>query len=473
MTFAIRLGDVTTDRLLLNVVTLNDPGSAQITAAVSGGGSVSIDAPSLRVDELPVRGIWTIRIRFSGLQPWTGYTYSVTQGSVTLDGSFQTLPDDRHTPFGFIIGTCDDAIPRNPTNTHRTIRQLVSSAPIPIVSMLHVDDVHYTDMFTVHDPLTGFVSTGLPQDTGIGSDYAKAWAANYGLFESQAKWMLPDRQWVYRNLPCCFSGGDHAIAGNWCRGDANPAGIDLMRKPCIHGTGSLEEIAGTEWDAFFGCLNPEPLRTGQWYWGKDIGVVRMSLWDMSRFSEPYDSRVPTDTPCFGTQQIADHMQFLDVNTHEFKIVLHESGPTLAGQPWLEFHSSEAQAWLADMKRRPNLNGGDGNLVCVYGDVHTAHTLRLDDFWAWSAGTLGDAQSVGGTGFASPTRPWGWGGQLKYAEHSATDIGDRFVNNFILVTVHPEQSPMYLDIAHVDGGRGVVKYAARLYHRAYRNQMVEL
>ena len=308
------------------------------------------------------------------------------------------------------------------------------------------------------------ISTGSPQDTGLGTDYAKAWAANYGLLESEAKWMLPDRQWVYRNLPCCFSGGDHAIAGNWCRGDANPGAGDRMKKPCTRGPGSLEEIAGAEWDSFFGNINPDPLRPGKWYWGKDIGPVRISLWDMSKFNEPYDSRVPTDAPCYGARQILDHMSFLDVNTHEFKIAMHESGLTQVGQPWLEYHRAEAQAWLDEMKSRPNLNGVDGNLVSMYGDNHTVHTLKLDDFWAWSAGTLGDANAVGGSGFDSPTRPWGWGGQLKYSEHSDTNIGDRFINNFILVTVRADQNPMYIDISHIDGGRGIEKYAARCITR---------
>ncbi|MEZ5543575.1 MAG: hypothetical protein R3F42_16295 [Pseudomonadota bacterium] len=472
MPFAIRLGDVATDRLLLNVVTLTDPGSAPLSATVSGGGNIAIDAPSLRVDELPARGLWTVRIRFSGLRPWTGYTYSVTQDGVTLDGSFQTLPDNSQTPFGFIIGTCDGATPRNPTNTHRIIRQLVTNSPVPIVSMFHIDDVHYTDTFTVNDPLTGFHSTGAPQDTGIGADYAKAWAANYGVFESAAKWMLPDRQWVYRNLPCCYSGGDHAIGGNWCRGDANPAAGDRMLKPCIRVPAASRRSYGRN-GMPLRPLSTRPAAPRAMVLGKDMGPVRISLWDMSRFIEPYDSRVPTDTPCYGAQQIADHMAFLDVDTHAFKIAMHESGLTQVGQPWLEFHASEAQAWLADMKSRPNLNGVAGNLVSIYGDNHTVHTLKLDDFWAWSAGTLGDANAVGGAGFDAPTRPWGWGGQLQYSEHSDTNIGDRFLHNFILVTVHPEQSPMYLDIAHVDGGRGVVKYAARLYHRASRNQMVAI
>ena len=84
-----------------------DPNISQITATISGGGIVNIDAPSLRVDELPARGVWTVRIRLTGLSPWTGYVYSVTQNGTTLNGSFQTLPGDNNTPFAFIVGTCD------------------------------------------------------------------------------------------------------------------------------------------------------------------------------------------------------------------------------------------------------------------------------------------------------------------------------------------------------------------------------
>ena len=52
MLFSVRLGDVSTDRQLLNLVTLRDPGTFPVTATVSSGGIVTIDNPSLRVDEL-------------------------------------------------------------------------------------------------------------------------------------------------------------------------------------------------------------------------------------------------------------------------------------------------------------------------------------------------------------------------------------------------------------------------------------
>ncbi|MCX2981807.1 hypothetical protein EYC98_13155 [Halieaceae bacterium IMCC14734] len=473
MSLAIRLGDATTSQQLLNVVTLKNPKDFPIAATVSKNGTVNIDSASLRLDELPDRGIWTIRVRFTDLSPWTSYTYSIVQDGKSIDGSFQTLPDNQTTPFSFIIGTCDGPNPTNPTNTYKTIRQVVENSTIPVLHMFIIDDVHYADNFTVDDPTTGFVSTGLPQDTGLAGDYAKSWAANYGLIPSEPKWMMPDRQWVYRNISCSYSGGDHAIASNWCRGDANPEGHDRMSKDCMRGPGSLEDVAGSEWDSFFGNINPDPLRAGQWYWGKEMGPVKMTLWDMSKTCEPFDSRLPTDTQCYGAQQISDHMKYLDVDTHPFKIGLHESGLTLMGQPWLEFHRTEAEAWYKDFITRPNLNGSNGSFVSIYGDNHTVHTLKLDDFWVWSPGTLGDARAVGGINAFNPDRSWGWGGIPKYGESSSKLIGDRFIHNFTMVTVHADKSPMYIDIAHIDGGRGVVKYSARLIHKSIKNQMVEL
>jgi len=452
---------------------MDDPSKFPLSASISGTGleTITIDAPSIRVDELPNRGVWTNRITFSGLSAWTGYVYSVTQKGQTIQGSFQTLPADQTTPFSFIMSTCDGSIPRNPTNTFRTIRHLVETSTIPVVHMLHIDDVHYADTDDVNDSVTGLVSTGKPENTGVGADYAKAWTANYGLLPSESKWMLPDRQWVYQNLPCCYSGGDHAIAGNWCRGDAKPGAGDRMHKPCDRGPGGLEEVAAAEWDAFYGNINPTPLRPGQWYWGKDMGPVRLSLWDMSKTIEPYNSRYPTDTSCYGPRQISDHMNFLDTSTHPFKIALHESGLTKAGQPWLEYHRTEAEAWLSDFRTRPNLNGTAGNFVSLYGDNHAVHTLKLDDFWAWCPGTLGDSQAVGTSNFAN--LPWGWGGIIQYADTSAVTNGDRFLHDFLLVTVRGDKTPAYIDIAHIDGGRGIVKYAARLNHLSPQNQMVML
>lgn len=469
MDFSLRLGDVSTTRQLLNVVTLKNPDIFPISSILTGGGTVVIGKPSIRVDELPARGIWVIKISFTNLTPNNGYVYSVTQNAEVIDGSFQTLADNQNTPFAFIVGTCDGSVPRNPTNTFSSIRKLVESSTVPIVHMFIIDDVQYCDGTKINDPTTGLVSTGKPQDTGIAEDYAKAWAAGYGLIPSESKWALPDRQWVYRNVPCCYSGGDHAIAPNWCRGNADPKGGDRMLKLCKRGTGSLEDIAIKEWDVFYGNINPAPLRANQWYWGKEIGPVRLSLWDMSRFNEPYDSRLPTETQCYGGQQITDIMNYLDVSTHPFKIAFHESGLSLMGQPWLEYHRSEAQAWYDDIVTRPNLNGQKGNFISIYGDNHTVHTLKFDDFWAWSAGTLGDSSATN----IGKSPKFGWGGILKYRESASKIIGDRFINNFVLVTVYADQIPKYIEISHIDGARGVKKYTARLTFNSQKNQMVEI
>ncbi len=468
LNFSLRLGDAATNRQLLNVVTLKNPQTFPVTATVSGGGTVTIDPPSIRVNELPDRGVWTIRISFSELTAWTGYTYSVLQNGEVINGSFQTLPDDQSTPFSFILGTCDGPLPKNPTNTFRTIRRMVENSQTPVVHMFIIDDVSYVDSIIVNDPTTGLVSTGKPEDTGVAMDYAKAWASSYGLLPSEAKWMLPDRQWVYRNLPCCYSGGDHAIAGNWCRGNTDPAAGDKQHKPCVRGPGSLEEIAGAEWDAFYGNINPEPLRVGQWYWGKDMGPARLSLWDIEKTCEPYDSRVDTDTQCYGAQQLSDLMAFMDVDTHPFKIAMQETGITRNGQSWVEQHPTEAQTWLKDFKLRPNLNGTAGSFVAIYGDNHTVHTLKLNDFWAWCAGTLGDADAVRfNSNFLK------WGGSVKYRDDAAEVTSDRHLHNFILVTVRPDKNPMCLEISHIDGGTGVARYAARLDYQAFKNQMVTL
>lgn len=471
MSFAVRLGNATTSEQLLNVVTLDDPGRIPIVATVLPAGLADIGPADLRVDELPERGVWVVRVRFHTLLPWTDYTYRVIQGPRMIEGSFRTMPADQSTPFSFIVGTCDWKLPLNPTNTFRTIRKLVEESAIPVVHLFIIDDVHYADVDNVVDTETGLVATGRPQDTGVGADFAKAWTASYGLLKSAAKWMLPDRQWVARNLPTCFSGGDHALAQNWCRGNVDPEGIDRMFRPCDRGPGSFEDIAKAEWDAFYGAINPPPLRENEWHWGKDIGPVRMSLWDMSLHSEPYDSRQPTDTPYFGARQIRDHQDFLDVDTHPFKIAFHESGVSRVGQPWLEHHPTEAHGWREQVKASNNLNGQDGNLLLICGDNHTVHTASYDDFWIWSAGTFGDSNAVGGVGFGS--RPWRWGGELKYWETSHTNIGDRFIHNIIRVTVHADKVPKYIEVEHIDGGRGIVKYAARLTFGAANNQMIEL
>lgn len=457
----LRLGDVSSYEARLTVVTASE---APLAVEVEPAVGVTVGTPNQRV---ATPYLATVLVTFSGLTPLTRYRYSVTQGGQTLSGSFTTLPNDQTTPFSFIVATCDGATRTNPMDTFQTLRRVVQESDPPVLYMVTVDDVHYVDSYEVDDAATGFTTSGRPEDTNNGEDYAIAWAAHYGLFDSEGKWQMIDRQWVYRNLPHGCSGGDHMITGNHCRG---PVGHRTYHG-CDRSPGGLQETAIAEWDAFYGQQNPAPLRDGELYWAKELGPVRIVSTDIQKHSIAYDpdgggSGEPSDTPMLGATQIDDVMSYLDTASVPFKMMLLETGFSSAGQPWLDYHASEASAWKADLDSRANLNGTAGNFVGVYGDHHSLHCVSYDSFWAFCAGTLGDSSSVG-HGLGSTT--WPWGGTLRYKWTSFRSNGDILVGGFLHVIVHADRSPQQLEIRFIHGGTGEVLFGGILEHGAVANQ----
>ncbi|MDH3587766.1 MAG: hypothetical protein OEQ74_00030 [Gammaproteobacteria bacterium] len=457
----IRLGDVTTTTARLTAVVIS---GESIQAEIEPVAAISIAAPDQRVASPYLA---TQLISFSGLQPFTRYNYSITQGSQTLTGSFVTLPDDQVTPFSMIIATCDGPARYNPMDTFQTMRRLVQEADPPVLYMVTVDDVHYVDSYEVNDPETGFVTGGRPEDTNNGEDYAICWAANYGLFNSDGKWQMVDRQWIYRNLPHGCSGGDHMVTGNHCRG---PVGHHTYHG-CDRAPGGLQETAFAEWQAFYGQQNPDPLRPDELYWAKDIGPVRMACTDIQKHCIAFDPDVngtgqSSDTPMLGQTQIDDVMDHLDTDAQAFKILLLETGFSKVGQPWLEYHSTEASDWKTDLDSRPNLNGTQGNFIGIYGDHHSMHSVSFDTFWGFCAGTLGDSFSVGHN---LHNATWGWGGALQYKWTSFRRNGDVLVGGFLHVIVHADKSPRTVEIRFIHGGSGEVMFSRTIEYGAVANQ----
>jgi len=454
----LRLGNITTSEAYATlVVTSNLPVSSSVS---SYGAYVDIGPHNQRVSQ-PYLAV--IPIVFKGLQPLTLYEYSLAQGGESLFGTFTTLPDNQYVPYSFIVGTCDGPIRRNPMDTFQTIRRLKQTSTIPVLFMATIDDVHYVDEFSVNDHDTGFVSVGAPQETGRPEDYAIGWAANFGLFPSEGKWQMIDRQWVYRNLPHVCSGGDHMIEGNHCRGRIG----DSDYHGCDRSPGGLQDVALTEWAAFFGNANPQPLRSGELYWGKDVGPLRMVSTDMQLHCEPYsDFPSPSDTPMLGSQQISDVMNYLDTSSVPFKLMLHESGFSGAGQPWLEWHQSEAQSWKAQLDTLNNLNGNNGSFFAIYGDVHACHAVSFDSFWAFGAGTLGDANSVG---HKLAYQNFGWGGNLEFLWSSIKKVHDSLIGGFYHVIVHADESPQRIEVNFIHGGTGETLFSKQLLAQSPFNQ----
>lgn len=417
------------------------------------GGSVVVGAVDDRYNT-GGKSITTTLVTITGLSAWTDYTYTATQGSDTISGGFKTLPADQSTDFGFIVSTCEQFVQKTLAQAYTTIRNLCASAPEPITTMFHIDDIMYVDGLQVVDADAGINATGVPEQTKVATDYAAAWAAYYGLVNTATKnrFRHKDRMWVFRNLSCCASGGDHAIEGNHCRGGLVNGVPNADYKGCDK---ALEAICMAEWNAFIGDANPPLLRAGKAHWGKTIGPVKFALYDYSLYSEPYDSVLNPDAIGYGAEQIADIAAYMDVDTEPFKCFLHESPVITYGQPYRGWHTTEADALKASYDASDNLNGVNGNSFAVFGDNHSPHVMSLDTFWGFCAGVLQDSQPVNnGMDDENNILAYApWGGRTRWSMHSFNKTGDTIFGGFWHFRVLASQSPKKIEAVFIDGGTG--------------------
>ena len=412
-------------------------------------------------------------ITITGLSPWAEYTYTITQGGETLDGSFRTMPADQNTDFGFLVSTCENYYHRDPHNVYAAIRQLMRTAQEPIVTLFHIDDLNYFDGMRVNDSVTGISNTE-PQTTGNTYDYAAAYAAYYGLLPSFGNLQQADRLWLFRNLPCCASGGDHMFEGNHCRGGIGNSDYKGCNRLATDPVPNLEANAKAVWDAFVGDANPAPLRAGKLHWGKDIGPVRFALFDYSLYAQPYDPAAPDPNLVgYGSEQINDVMTWMDVNSHQFKCFLHESGLCAYGQPWRDWHPNEADGWKTQHDAAANLNGTSGNSFTVYGDNHAPHVVKYDTMWAFCAGVLRDSQVVNQNpqdeNRISKVRAWGVDSKLVWSWNAYAKTGDKKVGGFWYFRVLASQSPRVIEAYFIDSNGNIRSGAYRLVEGTVNNQ----
>ncbi len=422
--------------------------TATVTATCSGG-SVAVTTPD---DRGPTgKPITSTLVTITGLAPWQTYSYTVSQEGESISGTFRTAPGDQNTDFSFVISTCDWNQNINTFDPYSSLRKIMGKHPEPMICQFHIDDVLYADAVQVNDADTGIVSTGKPQDTLEPSDYAIAWAAYFGMFQSStpeySKWSSEDRQWIYRNLPRCVSGGDHAVGDNHCRGDvqASTGYIGCDRTP---GTGR-EAVAKAEWDTFFGRINPDPLTAGKWHWGLELGPLRLALFDYSLYSQPFDSNVnDPNLVGYGAEQITAIMNYMDVASVPFKCFFHESHPYM-GQGWQRWHPNEADGWKTDFDASANLNGTSGNSFACAGDNHAIYATEFDTFWMFGPGLLNSILSVDFSmdaegQIAALAGTWGGKTKFKIEGYQSGTNGDHIYGGWWHFRVLASQSPKKIE-----------------------------
>ena len=79
-------------------------------------GTPSLTSWEGRGDDNPAHGVapngvyagYAGYMTVTGLQPFTKYTFSVSQNGVTRSGSFMTLPDNDSTDYAYTMSTCEN-----------------------------------------------------------------------------------------------------------------------------------------------------------------------------------------------------------------------------------------------------------------------------------------------------------------------------------------------------------------------------
>ena len=439
----IRLGASESTQLKAVVATLSE---AEVIATLSPSGTVVVTQPVERIAD-PYLGAGLVT--FSGLQPWTVYHYSITQGNETIEGQFRTAPAvGQAVDYAWAFATCDHPLRPDVRRPYRWIKAIAEAqeTTCPMLFMATIDGVSYVDGTTFDDSAgSGLVISVPAQETDPpdGEVYAAAWAEYLGLVHVSGKWRYAERQWCYQNIPA-------------------------LNLPCVRGAGSYEEVAGAEWDYFLGNGNPNPLREDQGYWKFDAWPMRFVLLDISKTRQPFQADGDNtlaggypDGDRYGAQQLADVKAVMNVDSFPFKCYAHEVGID-AGQPWADWHATEYAAWKTDFDGLDNLNGTAGNSWVCYGDNHSIHYISYNTFWAFSVGTIEDAPTDGASlvtkslvddGASLATKELVDDGALRQLISSFVETNNRRFGGFWVFEVHGTADPQYISARYIDGGTG--------------------
>lgn len=434
-----------TTAVVMYSTTLN----ADVSLSISGGTAVN----SGRTNHYGAGYIATGNFQISGLKPDTDYIYTISQSSESYTGSFRTDPNNQATPFSIVLLTCNYWKWRN-VNIYPRLRALAEQYEnsYPIQRVLHIDDVTYVDTFdSSYNVELPNISGAEVQQTGLTADYAIAWATWHGHDSGYPVFTDKDFQWCLQNLSWCMSGGDHMFENNHCWGMiGNP---DYSNRGCPRDPANtlpnLEANALTAWHAFIGNGNPPTLGSGtDLHWGVEIGPVRLALFDRNLYSYPFNG-TDTTRDAFGATQLAAIRSYLNVSSVPFKCMLMETGWSRTGQPWYEWHTTEASAWKTQFDADVNMNSTSGWSFGMYGDYHCAIVQSFDKFWAFCPGTTGTSDSAQRAG--PPSLPLAWGGAERYfwGGDNGSSLGEKRMSALLHLIVHADETPKRLEMRGID------------------------
>lgn len=512
----VRMGYCSRNTAAISIVALRDTAPVSITCS---GGSPAITTPLTGLgDDHPTYGagqyaIFYAKADITGLSPGTLYTYTVTQGSQTVSGSFRTMPAADQ-PYAFLVGTCEHAEQFTPVDVHRVMREYAEAQDVPVYFYAHIDDLHYTDSMRFwgyqpsngQDALTGLSLSntgagGDPEDTGLAWDYALTWAGYFGLLPGWAYTVRPSRMWWHQNMPMWAQWGDHEVASNWQRGHGGQGDwygpkewAGTVTDPDFAPVGTnnfFDTVAQPLWRALFGqCMPPRLGATGE-HWGTSFGPVAFAAADMNTFADgrhylttgtgagcgrKSDGTVDlgasgnASLPYLGSGQIGELLSFYTSEAKPFNIFFTSNGISSHNEPW-------AQWWVSDfddfIKRtsigvlnNSRLNGSVGKLTVLKGDTHSLHVLSHHA--NGTAGGLGGASyngpelweicpgTINGSGTVAVNFQYKLFSQKLRVKVDATGPRGRGYHGIVHVIVHADETPQRVEVRLVETTRGVAE-----------------
>ena len=383
-----------------------------------------------------VDGLWTGRLEISGLEPFTRYPFTVTQGARSNDGSTMTAPrkTDR---FMLPFGTCQQ---NNATiNEYRVegywayVYEYAQTGDLPIPGIFWVDDYAYVDGRQVADQSnTGLFTTNRPDQSLDTDDYLMAWCSVFGMLgPAEVSLAFPasgsnayvglsrgmKRDWCRRNLNLYSNEGDHTYrndmgwevpsvgAGAYPNERWTSAGVDgpgkvamdafvgLMMPPRCHEVlDAPNDTNAYGWVCEFG---PVTLATFDWVSNAN-GAIPWSISDPGYASDGLGGLIQVDTVA-GLGQIADVLTLVNQYKNPytlFGMAHHLRYPVSAytdlyhtwsgaQHPIYDHCLPEFQRLItAEGQTPPSVmdgrytNGANGTSIFLHGDYHMAFAYEF-------------------------------------------------------------------------------------------------
>lgn len=294
------------------------------------GTTCKISVASLDAGEITVSGSWGVTTfpitpaavgevtvgytgsaEITGLDEFTRYTFTVTQGAKSSSGSFMTAPGQRD-DFSLFFASCDNNTTHGSpytTGFWDKVHEYVASGALPTVGVMFVDDHGYVDGNRADDTAgTGLMVSGAPLGKGahyygLVSDYAIAYMCDLGMLQDTENPYVAwgrdaDRVWCMQNLNYLPQWGDHEFTNDFAF-DYNKLTATVVGNTSVSGI-AVWAAGKAAWDAFMQPLMP-PVFSGSYGWAASYGCVNLIALDSITHGDGTWNR--TDLPGVGTAVI--------------------------------------------------------------------------------------------------------------------------------------------------------------------------